>query len=177
MRKIILFTFAALTVCVSAMAQDGTEEQPRRRGGGFLNALKRGVESSTGLNVSNEPVFVYPEIGVWKISVAKCEGNKEFGSVALTLKVIKISGNNSMGDRCLFTEAKTTDGVELGYGTYSADPLWDFRINAPVEVPMQNIGGVPENATALNIKFYIGSFAGQHNIFEGRDIPITWVEQ
>lgn len=174
MKKIIHIALALLLTAGTIHAQE-----PERKRGGFLNAIKKGVESTTGLNVSKEALFVYPQaqMGEWKISLVSCLGNREFGSVTLTLKIIKISGGQSMAERCLFTEAETTDGVALGFGRYSADPLWDFRINTPVEVEMMGIGGVPEDATAINVKFYIGSFADpQRNIFEGRDIPIQWVE-
>ncbi|MDR2891410.1 MAG: hypothetical protein LBV18_07465 [Alistipes sp.] len=172
MKKLILLSVAFLAVCASAAAQDETQEQPRKRGG-FLNALKKGVESSTGLDVSNEALFVYPEIGVWKISVASCVGNRDLGTATLVLRVAKISGTPSRGSWCLLSEAETSDGVELGFGTNSADPLFNFEIGKPIEVPVQIIGGVPDNATALNVKFYIGYRA---NAFEGRDIPIAWAE-
>jgi len=173
MKKIIHLTFAMLLLAATVNAQE-----PEKKRGGLFNALKKGVESTTGLNVSREALFVYPQsqFGEWKISLVSCLGNRELGSVTMTLKIVKISGGQRMASRCLYTEAQTIDGAPLGFGRYSADPLWDFRINTPVEVEMMALGGVPDNATAINVKFYIGMFAGQNNIFEGRDIPIQWVE-
>lgn len=143
---------------------------------GAVSAQKSG---DAPLNTPKKAEFVYPQeqLGVWKVSLVSCVGIREFSSVALTIRVVKVSGSNAMYDCCLLTEAQTTDGEKLGFGKYSADPHYDFKINTPVELTLQGIGNVPDEATAIDVKFFIGNFAdAPRNIFEGRNVPITWQE-
>ncbi len=167
MKRILVFALAALFICASAMAQEGKQEKKK---GGFLSGLKKAVESTTGLDVSNEAVFVYPKIGEWKMSVESCIGNKELGTVKLKLKVTRFEEEGTGGAFWLM-EAKTTDGVKLGFAADS-ELRYKFQTGVTQIVEFQTIAGVPENAKAINIKFkYL-----YHDAIEGRDIPIEWKE-
>ena len=165
MRKGVVIALATVFVCASAMAQE--EGKEKKKGGGFLKA----IESNTGLKVSNEALFVYPEVGVWKITVESCVGNKELGSVQLKVNVTKISGNSSMGTQCELREAKTTDGTVLGFQGYAAEPLYHFKIGETHLVTFVPIGGVPDGAKSIDVKFTLG-YRGYEA--EGRRIPIEW---
>lgn len=172
MKKVILFTLAALMVCASAMAQDGSEEQPRRRGGGFLNALKKGVESSTGLDVSKETVFVYPEIGVWRMSIVSAIGDPATGTVNIVLGVTRLSGGDMKNAWCILWEAVVTGTSEkLQRERRSADPMYDFVVGQTVEVDGEDFYNVPIDARTLDVKLYVDDRA---KMIEARDVPITW---
>ncbi len=166
--KRILIISVALTVCLGAHAQ---------KKGGFMNALKKGVESSTGLNVSKEALFVYPStaVGPWKMSVVSCVGDPESGGVELKVNVTAMfSSPRLTGAWAIITKAKSADGTEFGLARRSADPLYDLVPNTPVEVTFQHILGVPADTKTLNVTFYV-----EHNTpaytFELRDCPIEWV--
>ena len=171
MKKILVFAFATLFICASAMAQ---EEKQEKKSGGLMKALKKGVESATGLKVSDETLFVYPAIGEWKMTVESCIGNKETGNVVLKIKVTKITGNQMMSARCLLSEAVVTgekDKFELQ--RFSADPLYSFKIGETVDVTFQTIYGVPETAKSLDVKFYVIVPNPEHS-FEARRVPVDW---
>ncbi len=167
MKKIIMIALA-LTVCVGAQAQ---------KKGRFMNALKKGVESTTGLNVSKEALFVYPTnaVGPWKMSVVSCLGDAESGSVELKVNVTAMFSSPRMtGAWAIISKAKTNNGKELGLARRSADPLYDLVPNTPVEVTFQQMLGVPADAQTLNVTFYIDHNTPAYT-FELRDCPITWV--
>ena len=170
MKKVLVFAFAALFICASAMAQ---EENQEKKGGGLMKALKKGVESATGLKVSDETLFVYPVIGEWKMTVESCIGNKETGEVVLKINVIKI-GDQLRSSRCLLSEVVVTgDKNPFELQRFSADPLYDFKPNTSVLVTFQSIFGVPETAKSLDVKFYVIVPNPEHT-FEARRVPIDW---
>ncbi len=168
MKKIIMIA-VALTVCFGAQAQ--------KKKGGFMNALKKGVESTTGLNVSKEALFVYPAsaVGAWKMSVVSCIGDPESGAVELKINVAAMFNSPRFtGAWAIITKAKTTDGKEFGLARRSADPLYNLVPNTPVEVTFQQILGVPADTTTLNVTFYIENNTPDYT-FELRDCPIEWI--
>lgn len=168
MKKIFALALAALFVCGAAMAQ---EEKQEKKKGGFMNAIKKGVESTTGLDVSKETVFVYPEIGEWKMSVASCMGDPASGEVTLKLKITRIASSQMMSTPFLIREARVTGSKELlALERLAVDALNDFRPNAPVEVTLGRIGA-PAGTKLLDIKF---STADKSRMFEARDVPVEW---
>ena len=171
MRKLFYVTLAALLVCGVATAQN---EEPKKKGG-FMKALKKGVESTTGLRVSDETLFVYPEeaaIGEWKVELVSCVGNPATGEVQPIIKVTKFGEDGAKNTWCKAKEAVVTGSKEsLALERRSADPLYSFLANTPVEVTLERVGGVPADARTLDIKFYIW---GKEIMFEGRRMPIEW---
>ena len=174
MKKVLVFAFAALFICASAMAQ---EEKQEKKGGGFMKALKKGVESATGLKVSDETLFVYPVIGEWKMDIESCIGDKATGEVILKIKVTRIAGEQRYRSmRCLLSEAVITgEKAPFQLRGFSANPLYDFEINASTEVTFQPIIGVPETAKSLDVKFYIEFPDVADRCFEARRVPVEWL--
>ena len=172
MKKVLVFAFAALFICASAMAQEGKKE---KKNGGFMKALKKGVESNTGLKVSDETLFVYPVIGEWKMEVDSCIGDTVTGTVVLKIKVTKVLGDRTINHRCLLSEAVVTgEKAPLKLSGFYADPLYDFEINETVDVSFQPIVEVPEGAKSLDVKFYVNMPTIKELCFEARRVPIEW---
>lgn len=168
MKKYIL-TLLALAMMAGAAAQE-----PRR--GGFMNALKRGVESTTGLDVSQEALFVYPPAGEWKCTLISCVGYRGTGAVELKITASKIMGNRRVATTMLISQARVTGSMEdLPLARRSASPLYDFEIRRPVEITFQSIGSVPDAAVTLDVKFYVG-YDSPGTSFELRSVPIQWIE-
>lgn len=166
MRKIVLLAVLAVFTAGSVMAQDA--EKPKKKGG-LWGAIKKGVESTTGLDVSKEAVFVYPKIGEWTVKVESCTGNKETGVVQLKLIMTRLSGTDATGMDVWLTEAKSNDGTKLGFAERSGF-MYKWENGVPQTVVFQPIGGVPATATAITIKFKWG----YTDTIEGRDIPVEW---
>ena len=138
-----------------------------------MNALKKGVESTTGLNVSKETLFVYPVIGEWKMSVVSCEGDPVTGDVVLKINVNRISSQQLTSSVLLIREANVSGSkTPLALERWSADPLHDFKPNTPVDVTFQTIYGVPAESKTLDVKF---STSDRDKMFEARDVPIEWM--
>ena len=172
MKKLMILALA-LMVSAGAVAQEQKEE--KKKGGGLMRALRKGVESATGLDVSKEALFVYPEIGKWKMSVVSCTGDPETGAVDIKLAITTLfSSPRLTGARVLIVEAGVPGGAELGLERYSADPLWDLVPNKPVEVPLNRVLGVPASAKTINLKFYVENNLPNYT-FELRDCPIEWI--
>lgn len=164
MKKLIFVALAAMMVC-------GAQAQEKKKGG-FMNALKKGVESSTGLNVSKETVFVYPEIGVWKMSVISCVGDPATGTVDIKLGVTRLSDGDFKNASCILWEAVVTGTTEkLQRERRSADPMYDFIVGKTVEVDGEDFYNVPRDAKSLDVKLYVEIRA---KMIEARDVPITW---
>ena len=173
MKKIISLAVAALLICGAVMGQQPEEKKKK---GGFLNAVKKGVESTTGLRVSDETLFVYPEkaaIGEWKMVLESCEGNPATGEVVLKIKATKLMGNPYKNTWSIIKEAVVTGTKEpLMLERRSADPLQTYEVNRPVEMALQRILDVPTDAKFLDVKFYISD---RDYVFEARRVPIEWL--
>ena len=141
----------------------------------FLNTIKKGIESTTGLKVSDETLFVYPVIGEWKMQIESCEGDNASGEVVLKIKVTKITGNRIMNERCLLSEAVVTGGKEsFKLKSFSADPLYSFEPGKSVNVTFQPILGVPDSVRSIDVKFYIQMPSIKDKCFEIRRVPVDW---
>lgn len=185
MKKLFLLALAAAFVGGAAMAQEpqNAEQAPteqaakpeKKKGGGFFKALAKGVESTTGLNVSKEALFVYPEIAKWKMSVVSCVGDSKTCTVELKISVMALFDSpRYTGARVLITEAKVTGGkTALELQRFMADPLHDLVPNRPVEATFNRILGVPADAKTIDLKFYVNNDLPATK-FELRDCPITW---
>lgn len=72
MRRVIWLVLVAFVAAATVIAQDA----PKKKKGGFWNKVKKGVESATGIDVSKETLFVYPEMGQWKMELKSAEGDQ-----------------------------------------------------------------------------------------------------
>lgn len=160
---------AVLLISSFAIAQ----EQEGKKKGGFMKAVKKGVESSTGLRVSDETLFVYPAVGEWKMAFESCVGNPMTGEVVLQIKATKLTDGKMGSTWSNLTEAIITRGGELTLYRRAADPLYNFEPNTPVDITFQTILGVPTDTKTIDVKFAIGPGT---ELFEARRVPITWTK-
>jgi len=167
MKKICYLFIAALLISGSVMAQD--QEPEKKKKGGFMKALKKGVESTTGLKVSDETLFVYPTIGEWKMQVANCKGNPTTGEVILQINATRLTGDGIMDAWCNLREASITGGSALTLHRRSADPHYRFEVGKTIEVTFQSILGVPTDTKSIDVRFEIIDKS-----FEARRVPIEW---
>lgn len=167
MRRIIsLVLIAFLGVC-TIMAQDA----PKKKGG-FWNKVKKGVESATGIDVSKETLFVYPNLGEWKMELKSAEGDSLTGNVNVIFKVMPLAGQK----QGLLKIQEITDGEgrklvpdknwEVGSNSYQ------FSTGSFTECPLRRITVTPGMKSLKSIKFKISNQEG----FEARDIAIKWIK-
>lgn len=155
--------FAIATV----MAQDA----PKKKGG-FWNKVKKGIESTTGIDVSKETLFVYPQLGQWKMELKSAVGDTTTGNVTVIFNVMPLGGQQ--GASLKMKGVIGGDGQEL-----VADKQWEHGSNQHdlsaakfTEFKLRRITVSPEMKSLKAILFTIGNTEG----FEARDIPITWTE-
>lgn len=172
MKKILMLLAVAAMVCSTAMAQ---EPQTEKKKGGFMKALKKGVESTTGIKVSDETLFVYPTLADWKFTVDTCAGNTATGEVKLILSGMKLSLESETGLNnvyCTLLEATVSgQATKLKIEPIGTDPMYNFMPNKSTLVPFPLILNVPKETKSIDVKFRVNS--GQY-IIEGRRIPIVW---
>jgi hypothetical protein len=190
MKTLFLTALAALMICAGALAQEPAEpaeksgetkteqtddakpaKEKKKGGGKFWNALKKGVESTTGLDVSKEVLFVYPTIGEWKFTMVSCEGDPKTNHVVLKVNAIKLTG----GDETMFCHmdearpAGSDQKLEIrGYSKH-----YEFVVGKPVELTFLHTENVPTSVSALDITFAISD--QPEKVFEARDVPVTWM--
>ena len=185
MKKIVLLLAAAVLVCASAMGQD---QEPKKKGG-FWNKVKKGVESTTGLDVSSEALFVYPNIGVWKMKLISAVGNPEDNTVVVKFGIMPVTAP----DTGVFAELQSVtgaDGKELPEGT-NWKGVWKYLYNTPEQLakcPMYQSGLLPSVYSEFtfpvicvpegmkSFKSLNFSLIGLDNVkgFEIRSVPIEW---
>lgn len=181
MKKILMLLAAATMVCASASGQ----EQPKKKGG-FWNKVKKGVESTTGLDVSKETLFVYPKIGEWKMQFISAVGNPATGEVSVRIGIMPLS--NQTNAFLQLTEVTDASGKTLPEGTawkatskfrtsdLANSPLFheDLAGGTYAEYSFQPIR-VPEGMKALKaMKFTLETGHAVEEGFEVRDVPVTW---
>lgn len=168
MKKIIWMVLAAFIASATVMAQDA----PKKKKGGFWNKVKKGVESATGIDVSKEALFVYPELGKWKLQLKSADGNPETGVVTVVFDVMPLAGQQTGSLRMLEVvdgEGRTlVAGKEWEHGSNSHD----VSPNTYTEYQLRPITVAPGMKSLKVIKFRIGNMEG----FEARDIPLTWTK-
>lgn len=184
MKKVIYSVVVAMLVCGTAMSgkkNDRTENNQTnlviqkdtvkkvKKESGFLKALKKGVESTTGLDVSKEVLFVYPTIGEWKMQLASCNGDLATGTVAITIKAMNLTGKNINSVWCNL-QAATSAGKSFEIKSRGSDPFFNFESGVFTDVTFVPILGVPTDTKMVNCKFKIFN-SGE---FELRDAAIDW---
>lgn len=167
MKRIIWLVLVAFIASVTVMAQDA----PKKKKGGLWSKVKKGVESATGIDVSKETLFVYPELGQWKMQLKSAEGDPVTGNVQVVFEVMPLAGQGGAAIRM--------KGVIGGDGTeLVANEQWehgsnqhDLRAGTFTEYQLRRITVSPEMRYLKSIAFAVGNKEG----FEARDIPITWI--
>ena len=196
MKKLFLTALAALIVAAGAMAQEPAEapkeeakkeeaapkEEKKKKGSGFLKKLGKVVESSTGLNVSKEALFVYPEIGKFKCSLVSCVGDPATNQVKVRIQITKLFGERTNPNRYPVLEwvkvSGTTSNLPLANKPYPTNCVngYDLAPHRPVEFefePAQPIV-VPAGTKSIDLMFPVGVDGETYKI-EARDCAITWL--
>ena len=182
MKKIICMAMTLLLVMGSAFAQNESKKK-----GGFWSKVKKGVESTTGLDVSKETLFVYPTIGEWKMQFVSAIGDPETGVVSVKIKIMPLAKQGSAFLK--LTEVIDEKKNVLHEGKFwketskfmtrdlSESPLYnDLEPNTYSEYTFQPIA-VPEGSKNISaLKFTLEAQNSQLKGFEVRDIPIEWIK-
>lgn len=185
MKKIVLLLAAAALVCASAMGQD---PEPKKKGG-FWSKVKKGVESTTGLDVSDEALFVYPNTGVWKMKLISAIGNPEDNTVVVKFGIMPVTSK----DTWIYAELQGVvgaDGKELPEGT-NWKGVWKYQ-QTPEQLdqcPMYQKGllpgvysefifpmiCVPQGMKSFkSLNFALIGFDSNVKGFEIHSVPIEW---
>lgn len=183
MSKLFLFSLAALIVCAGVMAQE-PQQEPEKKKGGFFKKLAKGVESVTGLDVSKETLFVYPEIGVVSCKLVDAIGNPATNQVKVRIEITKLKGDSTNPNRYPVLEwvkvSGTNTNLPLADKPYPASCKnpYDLVPNKPVIFefePIQPIV-VPAGTKSIDLMFPVG-FDGNTYKIEARDIAIDWASE
>ncbi|WP_418983590.1 hypothetical protein [Alistipes sp.] len=181
MKKIAWLLTAALLLTAAASGQD----QPKKKGG-FWNKVKKGVESTTGLDVSKETLFVYPQLGQWKMEFVSATGNPSTGEVSVTIGIMPLAGQKSAFLK--LTEVTDAAGRGVAEGAawkatskfrtsdLGASPLYheDLAAGTYAEYRFQPIKVEPGMKSFKALKFTLETGNAQEEGFEARDVPVTW---
>lgn len=166
MKRIICMVLTVFLVVVAVTAQDA----PKKKAG-FWNKVKKGVESATGVDVSKETLFVYPELGQWKMELKSAEGDPVTGNVTVIFNVMPLAGQK--GTAIKMAGIIGGDGRELVAGEE-----WEYGSNHHditagkfTEYELRRITVSPDMKSLKSVLFTVGNKEG----FEARDIPITWI--
>lgn len=180
MKKLLLLAVAAMIV-----AAGSAQDQPKKKGG-FWNKVKKGVESTTGLDVSKETLFVYPQMGKWKMQLVSATGDSSTGLVMVRIGIMPLSGQKTAFLQ--LTEVIGAEGQTLPQGTAwkatskfrTSDlancPLYreDLASGTYGEYLLQPIR-TPEGMKSFkSLKFNLETGNAVEEDFEARDVPITW---
>ncbi len=159
MKKLCLL-FTAVLLCNVLLAQ------------GFLNTIKKGIESTTGIQTSNETVFVYPAVGEWKMSLGKCHAQWDeeagAGTAGVGINVVRLLGGDVINMPCTWTSYSADGAAKVSNTSTTAIPLLDFRTGIPVKASF-SLPRIPKGAEKLDIWFRIGNLN-----FEVRRVPVKW---
>ncbi len=166
MKRIIWMVLVALIAASTVMAQDA----PKKKKGGFWNKVKKGVESATGIDVSKETLFVYPELGQWKMQLKSAEGDPATGNVKVVFEVMPLAGQKGAALKMKgvidANGRELVPGEEWEYGSNHHE----FRADAFTEYELRRITVSPDIKYLKSISFVFGGKEG----FEARDVLITW---
>lgn len=182
MKKFFCMAITLLLLVGNATAQD----QPKKKGG-VWNKIKKGVESTTGLDVSKETLFVYPTIGEWKMKFISATGDPETHVVTVKIAIMPLAKQTSAF--LTLTEVTDKQGNVLPEGKYwketskfrtrdlSESPLFQELTSGNYsEYTFQPIA-VPEGSKTIGtLKFTLEVPQSQIKGFEARDIPIEWIK-
>jgi hypothetical protein len=139
---------------------------------GFLNSLKKGIESATGIKTSDGTVFVYPVLGEWRMVLSGCRAQWDeaagAGRATVEINIVRLLGGDVINMPCVWSAYSADGAAKVGYNSTSAIPLLDFRTGSAVKATF-SLPGIPKGAKSLDVWFRIGN----HN-FEVRRVPVEW---
>lgn len=161
------------------------KDQKKKKRGALWNKVKKGVESSTGIDVSKETLFVYPEIGEWKMVLKSANGNLETGELTVMFGVMPLAdhksasismtdvvdGNNKTLEQKKYYE-RSSNKPRVNTYLWASLPTKPVTVGVYTDFQLKPIYVEKGMKTMKTIKFSLGSKQG----FEARDIPITWVK-
>lgn len=181
MKKTLLLITSALLLAMAASGQ----EQPKKKGG-FWNKVKKGVESTTGLDVSKETLFVYPQIGQWKMEFVSAIGSNETGEVTVRIGIMPLAGQKAAFLQ--LNEVTDAEGNAVPAGQawkattkfrttdLDSSPLFheDLAAGTFAQYAFQPIRVAPGMKAFKALRFTLETGNAQEEGFEARDIPVTW---
>lgn len=179
MKKLTLCLLMVLFT-ISAMYAQNEETKPEKKKGNLWGKIKTGVEKNTGFDVSKETLFVYPALLEWEMQLVSAIGDPETGVVYIKFKAKRIKEQPVVaGAPIRVQEVIGDDDKKYERVHISSYEHYSFPFNQWVEVPLSDRGihADPSLKSFKSIKFYIGYNSGESNLFEARDIPITWEEK
>lgn len=167
MKRVIWLVLVALVAASTVMAQDA----PKKKKGGLWSKVKKGVESATGIDVSRETLFVYPELGQWKMTLKSADGDPTTGNVTVVFNVMPLAGQKNAAIK--MKGVVGGDGQELVGGEQweHGSNQHDLTAGVFTEYELRRITVSPDMKYLKTILFAVGNKEG----FEARDIPITWI--
>lgn len=183
MKKIALLAAAAMMIAASAFGQE--QEQPKKKGG-FWNKVKKGVESTTGLDVSKETLFVYPAIGQWKMQFISATGDSQTGEVSVRIGIMPLAGQQSAFLQLTGVTGAAGEAIPEGKAwkitskfrtsDLANSPLYheDLAAGTFAAYTFQPITVATETKSLKALKFTLETRNAKEEGFEARDIPIAW---
>ena len=182
MKNIVYLIAVAMAFCsLSLSGQNDTKKK-----GKVWSQIKKGVESTTGLDVSKETLFVYPELGLWKMALVSAEGNTETGVVTIKINVMPLNKQESAfielnevtgGDNQIIPEGKNwKETSKFMTRDLSESPLFhdDLAAGKYSEYTLQPIVLPTDMKSIKTLKFTVEAMHKKMKGFEARDIPVTW---
>ena len=151
MKKIILFAIASCLICNLSFSQ--TDEKKEKKASKLGSFLKKTVEATTGLNVSDE-IYMTQEnnklVGEADIGFVGCYGDSKTGNVYLVLTVnfhnddgkfslsipaaVSSKGKVYKNDKSLTDIGIELDGIEITYTVKGLKYGMDFDIFSDLSV-------------------------------------------
>lgn len=183
MRKLTLLATALLLIGAAASGQN----QPKKKGG-FWNKLKKGIESTTGLDVSKETLFVYPQIGDWKMELVEATGDSRTGEVTVRIGIMPLAGQTAAfleltgvvgdGGRALPAGKAWKEHSKFRTSDLDASPLYrnDLAAGTYGEYCLQTILAPVGMKSFKSLAFTLETGNAQEKGFEARDVAITWID-
>lgn len=193
MRKIILMliTFVCISTTLAYSTeqkqpekQEGTSKEKKKKKKNHSGTkLKKRVESTTALDVSDETLFVYPQIAKWKMTLKSAIANLKTGELIVIFGIMPLDGQTSayvaitevLGGNNQISAKRTSYRPDesrantwkytaiQNYNSVTLGLYTDFKLNSIY---------VEDGAKSLKQIKFVTAQAD----FEARDIPITWAE-
>lgn len=176
MKKIILFTIASCLICNLSFSQ--TDEKKEKKASKLGSFLKKTVEATTGLNVSDE-IYMTQEnnklVGEADIGFVGCYGDSKTGNVYL---VLTVNFHNDDGKFSLSIPAAVSSKGKV----YKNDKSLTFETvkGVPVELntekaPIKNVPASLKHFESIKIYTHLVGRIVEHIYLH--NVPILWDEK
>ena len=179
MRKIILLIALAVLTAGSMIAQNDTTSNKKEKGkfGSFMRKLG---ETSTGINMTDEPFIVNPLRSSIDVEFVGAYGDPSTGGVTIVIKVKNKTYEKYTG----FGGYDALTAFDKNGKTYKGGSATEKELDTPkdlwVEVKLDGyhkIQKVPESLAAfelINLNCKIARKSSLSGTIELRNIPIQW---